>query len=322
MRIIAFVGYPLSGKSTATEVAREMGIPVVVMGDVLRKEAMKRGVELSDENLGKIAEELRKKEGMDAIARRCVPEIREKLKEKGVVVVDGIRGMDEVRRFRETFGDDFVLIAVECPREIRFERAERRKRSDDVGSMDELIARDEREERWGLKEAMDSADIVVENTGSVEDFREKIRQILSKLAVGVEVEVETKIHPTEDEDKVLKAIKNLFPDSEIEIVEGDEYAKVYAKARDLRKFKELIKRQRISDTARSELLKGRRDGEIRVYVNKQAATVSRVNFCDENAVLTPLIITFRLHNISFSKFLDYLAPETRDGKPIREVERL
>ncbi|HIP25737.1 MAG TPA: hypothetical protein EYG81_04690, partial [Archaeoglobus profundus] len=114
MRVIAFVGLPLSGKSTAAKVAEEMGIPVVCMGDIVREEAKKRGLALTDENLGKIANELRQKEGLDAIAKRCIPIIREKGKDVGVVVIDGIRGIAEVERFKREFGDDFILINIEA----------------------------------------------------------------------------------------------------------------------------------------------------------------------------------------------------------------
>ncbi|MEM2346640.1 MAG: AAA family ATPase [Archaeoglobaceae archaeon] len=48
--IIAFVGYPLSGKSTAAQIAKEFGIPVVVMGDVVREEAKKLGLKETAEN--------------------------------------------------------------------------------------------------------------------------------------------------------------------------------------------------------------------------------------------------------------------------------
>ncbi|WP_202318854.1 AAA family ATPase [Archaeoglobus neptunius] len=318
MKVIAFVGYPLSGKSTAAEVARDLGIPVVVMGDVVREEVMRRGLELTDGNLGRVASELRQTEGMDAIAKRCIPRIREAAGEKDVVVVDGIRGIAEIERFRKVFGDDFILIAIESPLEVRFERAKTRKRSDDVGRIEDLMERDRREESWGLKEAMEIADFTVENTGDYEDFIETVREILLKIARNVEIEIETRIHPTEDEEKVVRAIKNLFPDADMKIEDG----RVVAKARSLDRFRELLRRQRILDTARSEILKGRRGGEITVFLNKQTATVSRINFCDENAVLSPIKVTFRLHNIPFSRFLDYVAPETKDGRPVKELERL
>uniref|UniRef100_A0A7C3RLP8 Multifunctional fusion protein n=1 Tax=Archaeoglobus fulgidus TaxID=2234 RepID=A0A7C3RLP8_ARCFL len=319
MKVIAFVGYPLSGKSTASQVARELGLQVVVMGDAVREEALRRDLELKDENLGKIATELREKEGMDAVAKRCIPKIRELLMEHGVVVVDGIRGVAEIERFKKAFGDDFILIAIESPPEVRFERAKLRKRSDDVSSLEELRERDRREESWGLKEAMEMADFTVENTGSYEDFVDKVKQILVKLAKNVEIEIKTKVHPTESEEKVVKAIRNIFPDAEIDVQENGE---VYARAYSLDKFRELLRRQRILDTARSEILKGREGNEITIYLNKQTATVSRINFCDEDAVLSPIKVTFRLNNVPFSRFLDYIAPETKDGRPVKEIDRL
>lgn len=318
MKVIAFVGYPLSGKSTAAQIARELEIPVVVMGDAVREEVIRRGLELTDENLGRVASELRQKEGMDAIAKRCIPKIRDEARKSGVVVVDGIRGIAEVERFKKAFGDDFVLISIESPLEVRFERAKMRKRSDDVENLEDLMKRDKREESWGLKEAMEIADFTIENKGNYEDFIETVRQILLNIARNVEIKIETDIHPTESEEKVVNAIKNLFPDAEIKIEDG----KLVGKAKNLERFRELLRRQRILDTARSEILKSRSGNEVTVYLNKQTATVSRINFCDADAVLSPLRVTFRLNNISFQRFLDYVAPETKDGRPVKELERL
>ncbi|MDD1759688.1 MAG: AAA family ATPase [Methanothrix sp.] len=45
MKIIGFVGLPGSGKSVASNVARDMGIEVLVMGDVIRQEAARLGLE-------------------------------------------------------------------------------------------------------------------------------------------------------------------------------------------------------------------------------------------------------------------------------------
>ena len=318
MRVIAFVGLPLSGKSTAAKVAEEMGIPVVCMGDVVREEAKRRGLPQTDENLGNIAEELRRKEGMDAIAKRCIPIIREKGKELGVVVVDGIRGIAEVERFKKEFGDDFVLINIEAPLEVRFQRALKRKRSDDIKSLEELKRRDERELSWNMGEAMRMANFTIENVGGLEEFKEKVRGILEQLCKRVEVEVETDIHPTEDVDKVVQAVKNIFPDADISIEEG----KLRAKAWDLRKFRDLLRRQRILDTARTELLKGMSGNEITILLNKQTAYVSKINFADEDAILSPIRVRFKVYGIPMGKFVDYLAPPTKAGRPIREVDSL
>jgi len=318
MRVIAFVGLPLSGKSTAAKVAEEMGIPVVCMGDIVREEAKKRGLALTDENLGKIANELRQKEGLDAIAKRCIPIIREKGKDVGVVVIDGIRGIAEVERFKREFGDDFILINIEAPLEVRFQRALKRGRSDDISSIEELKKRDERELSWNMGEAIKIANFTIENTSSLEDFKEKIRDILTQIARKVEILIETTVHPTEDVNKVIQAVKNIFPDAEVEIENG----KLRAKAWDLSKFRDLLRKQRILDTARSELYRGVSGNEITIYLNKQTAVISKINFADEDAILSPLKVTFKLYGLSVGRFIDYVAPATRAGKPIKELDTL
>ncbi len=179
MRIIAFVGMPASGKSEAARVAQRRGIPVIVMGDVVREEVEKRGLDPSDVNIGGLADQLRAAEGMDAIAKRCVPAIRKLYGTADTVVIDGIRGLTEVDCFRCEFGDDFMLIAIDTPINTRLKRISGRKRSDAITSMESLKARDEREMRWGIIEAIASADRVIRNTGKINQFRKKANSLLS-----------------------------------------------------------------------------------------------------------------------------------------------
>ena len=94
---------------------------------------------------------------MDVIAKRCVPKIH--LIKTPVVVVDGIRNINEIEYYKKEFGNDFKLIAIHTPFEIRFERVRKRARSDDMNSMEELKRRDEREKGWGLDKAIEKADI-------------------------------------------------------------------------------------------------------------------------------------------------------------------
>ena len=179
MKLIAFVGMPASGKSEAAAIARGLGIPVVNMGDVVREETAKRGLPPTDENIGGTGTALRREEGLDAIAKRCVPKIR--LLNSPVVVVDGTRNINEIEYFKKQFGGDFKLIAIHSPFELRFERVKLRARSDDMGSIGELKRRDEREKGWGLEKAIRMADVTIENTGSIEDFRDKIGRLLRDL---------------------------------------------------------------------------------------------------------------------------------------------
>jgi dephospho-CoA kinase len=178
MKLIAFVGMPASGKSEAAAIARSLNIPVINMGDIVREETARRGLHPTDENIGGTGTTLRREDGMDAVAKRCVPRIPLNSR---VVVVDGIRNIEEVNYFKKTFGDDFKLIAIHTPFELRFERVKRRSRSDDMGSIQELKRRDEREKGWGLHKAIEMADVTIENTGTIEKFRKQMEQLLRDL---------------------------------------------------------------------------------------------------------------------------------------------
>jgi len=179
MKLIAFVGMPASGKSEAAAIAGNLGIPVVNMGDIVRKETARRGLPTNDENIGGTGSSLRKEEGMDVIAKRCVPGIR--TLDSHIVVVDGTRNIDEINYFKKEFGTDFLLIAIHTPLQQRFERVKQRGRSDDMKSIEELKKRDEREKGWGLDKAIEKADITVNNTGSIEKFRLKIEKLFEKI---------------------------------------------------------------------------------------------------------------------------------------------
>ncbi|MEA1909334.1 MAG: AAA family ATPase [Euryarchaeota archaeon] len=181
MRIIAFVGMPASGKSRAAQLAREHGIPAVVMGDVVRTEAERCGLDQSDAKIGSVGDRLRAEEGMDAIAKRAVPAIQKLQKDADIVVVDGIRGLAEVDLFRKEFGGDFMLISIVAPFNIRLERMSRRKRSDAVTDPDALKTRDERELKWGLYEALESADHVIRNTGTLDKFLIEVGSVIDHL---------------------------------------------------------------------------------------------------------------------------------------------
>jgi len=175
MRVIGTVGLPGSGKGEFAAVADELGVPVVTMGDVIRAECRRRGLDPADHH-GEVAQSLRKEEGPLAIAERSIPMIREALDDADTVLVDGLRSADELRRFREAFGDDFTLVAVEAPFELRAERIDARGR--DNSARETLRERDERELGFGLGEALERADLRIENDDTLAAFREDVREVL------------------------------------------------------------------------------------------------------------------------------------------------
>lgn len=170
------MGLPASGKTEAAKVAQELGIPIIRMGDVVREEVKRRGLDITEENVGKVANDIRAKEGMGAVAERCVPLI--KTMDEDIVVVDGLRGGAEAEAYKKAFDAQFTLIAILASQKNRFARALARKRSDDVVDWEGFKQKDDRELRWGLKEAIRMANVLIDNNGTLEEFRENVRAAL------------------------------------------------------------------------------------------------------------------------------------------------
>ncbi|OKY77872.1 MAG: putative RNA binding protein with dsRBD fold [Candidatus Methanohalarchaeum thermophilum] len=132
-----------------------------------------------------------------------------------------------------------------------------------------------------------------------------------------EVKVKTPIYPTESKEKVKKAIRNFFPTINIKIQKkGDiDYLTGDGTFDDLKKLKELILEQKISDTARSVLKKN----SFKFSLNKQSALVEKVNF-KENAPLGTIYVEINDIN-NENELINWLAPKTKDGEPIRSEKR-
>ncbi len=173
------MGLPASGKTEAAKVAQELGIPIIRMGDVVREEVKRRGLDITEENVGKVANDIRAKEGMGAVAVRCIPLI--KAMDEDIVVVDGLRGGAEAEAYKKVFDAQFTLIAILASRKNRFARALARKRSDDVVDWEGFKQKDDRELHWGLKEAIRMVNVLIDNNGTLEEFRENVRAALEGI---------------------------------------------------------------------------------------------------------------------------------------------
>lgn len=128
------------------------------------------------------------------------------------------------------------------------------------------------------------------------------------------VTVSCPLYPSEDPDKVLAALRNIFPEGEFE-VSGNEVSG----PADLGNFSRLIRRQRILDTARGQMLKGLRRGHtVTVFeLNKQVATVGKVSFVDYRTALGAIRVTVRDPD-GLDALIDRVAPVTVDGEEVRQ----
>lgn len=181
MRVLGTVGWPGSGKGEAAEVAESVGVPVVTMGDVIREECRARGLDPADHH-GAVAQTLREEEGETAVVDRTIRRLR--AVESDAALVDGLRSPAELCRFRSAFGEGFTLVAVEAPFDVRADRVAQRGRDASDSDRERLRERDEREAEFGLAETIDRADVRIDNTGGLETFHERVRELLADLTGG------------------------------------------------------------------------------------------------------------------------------------------
>lgn len=88
----------------------------------------------------------------------------------------------------------------------------------------------------------------------------------------MEMKVSVTLNPTEDREKVVKAVKNLFPEVQLQ---GDELLE--GPVQSLKKFRELLERRRVRNTFESILMKNYCNGSTYLLLNKQAAFTGKPN---------------------------------------------
>lgn len=133
--------------------------------------------------------------------------------------------------------------------------------------------------------------------------------------------VSSEVRPTEDENKVLESITNLFDIDKYEVVERPPYRELVAESKSIAslfKFYEVLRQERILDTARKVMFNGRTEEEIHFKLHKQSAYAGKISFItyDNESPMGPIKVTIRSDNID--EIIDWLAPKTSRGRPLWE----
>jgi len=115
-----------------------------------------------------------------------------------------------------------------------------------------------------------------------------------------------RINPTEDIDKVIKTLSNLFDYDDMEI--GNDYVCICGGKNSIEDFKYELKERKIRGTARKMMIKGINEHKIYFNLSKQAAVVGVPNFVENS--LSPLgEIEVEIITPDPMGFIDWIAPE-------------
>lgn len=173
--IVCITGMPGAGKTTAAEALKIIGFRIISMGDVIREEAIRQGIELDDVNLGNLMLKLRKERGPGAIAYLIAEKIQSD--HSKLFAIDGLRSPHEVDVLNKH--GKVKVLAIDASRETRFRFLRERGRSDAPKSQEEFDARDKRELDVGVREAISAADDIISNENiTIKDLKAKALEIV------------------------------------------------------------------------------------------------------------------------------------------------
>ncbi|MDI6806425.1 MAG: AAA family ATPase [Candidatus Aenigmarchaeota archaeon] len=181
MKIVGVTGTFGSGKSLVRNLLKEHFDSYHIALSTVLKRRLGRGVERK--SLQDFGNEMRMKFGHHILAEIA----SESLPEKELIIIDGIRNPGETEFLRKKFGNDFKLVGIDAPIQLRFERIARRK-YEKIKNFRQFLELDERdkgknEPEWGQQVAkcLEQADYLIINDGTIEDLRKKVEHVIKEL---------------------------------------------------------------------------------------------------------------------------------------------
>lgn len=178
--ILQIAGEARSGKSGVSKhLADEFGFSTILISDIIRDYSKTRGVALGPRSDYLKAHASMKAElGVSVVADMV-------LKTEGSrLCVDGIRVLNDVQRLRAVGSK---VIALNCPAEIRFERARKLQTTIDPMNLEQFLEDDERDghnpdpERQNTQAVMDGADYHIDSSRTLSRVFEEVDSIVIPL---------------------------------------------------------------------------------------------------------------------------------------------
>lgn len=183
--IIGLTGYTGAGKGTIAEYLKEKGFLYHSCSDILREENQKLGQENTIENLITLGNKLRSEHGPGVLAKRLLEKI--KSNKEDFSIVDSLRHPDEITALKEN--GDFVLFSVDAPLDMRYERTQLRKRTEDKIDFEEFRKQEQfqiagKGNQAQLLNCIKMADYNIVNDETIEDLKVKVDVILEELGLN------------------------------------------------------------------------------------------------------------------------------------------
>ncbi|NCO10831.1 AAA family ATPase [Candidatus Saccharibacteria bacterium] len=180
-KILAFVGLPGCGKSTAVDYFTEKGFPKVYFGGIILQAMKDVGLEHTEENEKAFREEYREKYGKDSVANKIVEQINDLITAGQYrIIADGLYSWSEYKILKHAFPGELTVVAVITPKHLRYHRLSQRP-------VRPLTESEAKERDWSEIENLEKggpiaiADYYVINDGSVDEFQQKLAAAATEI---------------------------------------------------------------------------------------------------------------------------------------------
>ena len=178
--ILASVGEIASGKGVFVDYIKEkFNSNSYKFSTSLRDVLDRIGEEQSRENMQDLSTILRDQFGQDLLAKIIVEDVKKDSKD--VVLVDGVRRIADIKYLKELEG--FYLINVKADEKIRYERIKSRAENpgDENKTLEDFQKDAEAETEVSIREVTEQANYTIENNGSLEDYYNRIEEIINEI---------------------------------------------------------------------------------------------------------------------------------------------
>lgn len=196
--IIGLTGMYCSGKDSVAEHLVKKGFTHFSLSDLVREELGRRGVEVTRDNLIKVANELRTDFGHGVLGERALAKMKG---QEGDFVISSIRHPAEVKALKKN--GHFFLVEVRAPIRQRFARIKKRNRENDPNTLSELKEKEKVESQSSgpgqqLTNVISMAQHVIVNDSTLKKLNNKTDKLLADLKKKA-AKMPVYVRPTWDE---------------------------------------------------------------------------------------------------------------------------
>lgn len=178
--ILGFVGKLASGKAVCQKYINEKyDSDSFRFSSILRDVLNRLYIPISRANLQDLSLALRNTFGGNILAEVIGQDAKNS--KKNIVVIDGIRRLDDISKLKDMPG--FKLISIDASPQIRYERMKLRNENagDADKSYEQFVIDSEREAELQIPEVMQNADFHLDNNGDLENLYHQIDKMIKEI---------------------------------------------------------------------------------------------------------------------------------------------